>query len=124
MNDKIEINTLKFGAIINLIMAIAGWCAYYLSNSQALLLDGNFSFLAFISTLIAIKISSIKQNKSEVFPFGHFVYESLYSLLKGVMIVGILLVALTENISKIIHYLDGKETFVLNTSVKIGRAHV
>ncbi|NOR79333.1 MAG: cation transporter, partial [Methyloprofundus sp.] len=76
-------------------MAFSGWLAYYLSYSQALLLDGNFSFIIFLTTLVAIKISAIKSRRTKLFPFGQFVYEALYSLLKGVMIIGMLLAALT-----------------------------
>lgn len=117
MHQNIEQKSLSIGAIVNLIMAFSGWYAYHLSSSQALLLDGNFSFLAFISTLVAIKISLIKSNKSETFPFGYFVYESLYTLIKGVMIVIILVVASIDNISKIAHYFDGETVETLNTNI-------
>jgi len=55
--NTIEQQALKYGAAVNLIMAFAGWRAYYLSRSQALFLDGNFSFLMFISLFVAIRIS-------------------------------------------------------------------
>lgn len=116
-NNKIEKHALIVGAIINFIMALSGWFAYHLSNSQALLLDGNFSFIIFLSTLVAIKISSIKSNKTELFPFGQFVYEALYSLLKGVMIIGMLLVAFTDNVSKIFHFINAGKATLLNTEV-------
>lgn len=116
-DNTIEKRSLIVGAVINLIMALSGWSAYYLSNSQALLLDGNFSFIVFLSTLVAINISSIKSKKTKLFPFGQFVYEALYSFLKGIMIIGMLLVAFTDNLSKIFHFLNGKETSLLNTEV-------
>lgn len=116
-NNIIEKRALIVGSTINLIMALSGWLAYYYSQSQALLLDGNFSFIVFITTLVAIKISSIKSNRTELFPFGLFVYEALYSLLKGVMIIGMLLMALTDNVSRIFHYIGGEETRLLNTEV-------
>ena len=116
-NNIIEKRALIVGAVINFIMALSGWLAYYFSHSQALLLDGNFSFIVFLTTLVAIKISSIKSNRTELFPFGLFVYEALYSLLKGVMIVGMLLMALTDNVSRILHYLSGEEASLLNTEV-------
>ena len=107
------------GAAINLVMALSGWLAYYLSNSQALLLDGNFSFIIFLSILVAIKITSIKSKRTELFPFGQFVYEALYSLLKGVMIIGMLLVALTDNVTKIFHFINGQKASILNTEVLV-----
>jgi len=102
---------------VNLIMALAGWLAYYLSNSQALFLDGNFSFLMFISMFIAIKVSAIKMKKTEIFPYGQFIYESLYSLLKGLMISGVLLVTFVQNSSAIFHFLNGQKTQPLETGI-------
>lgn len=113
----IEQQALKYGAAMNLIMAFAGWSAYYLSSSQALFLDGNFSFLMFVSLFVAIKISSIKEERTELFPYGQFVYEALYSLLKGVMITGVLLVSFIQNMAGIFHFLGGGEARVLNTNV-------
>lgn len=116
-SHSIEKRTLLIGAFINLIMAFSGWIAYYLSNSQALLLDGNFSFVIFLSLLVAIKVSAIKSIKSDLFPFGQFVFESLYSLVKGVLIVGVLLVALTDNTSKIFHFINGQEIQPIKTNI-------
>lgn len=117
MHQKIEQKSLSVGAVINLIMAFSGWYAFYLSNSQSLLLDGNFSFLAFVSTIVAIRISLIKSRTSEIFPFGYFVYESLYTMIKGVMIVIILVIASISNISKIIHYFEGETVAILSTNI-------
>jgi len=115
--NTIEQQSLKYGAAVNLTMALAGWLAYYLSRSQALFLDGNFSFLMFISLFVAIRISAIKEKRTELFPYGQFVYEALYSLLKGIMITGVLLVAFIQNSSAIVHFLAGQETKEVNTTV-------
>ena len=112
----IEQQTLKTGAAIYLIMAVAGWLAYYLSNSQALFLDGNFSFLMFVSLFVAIKISAVKAKKTKLFPYGQFVYEALYALLKGIMITGVLLVSFIQNTAAILHFMDGGEVTPLNTN--------
>ena len=116
-SNVIEQQALKYGAAINLVMALAGWLAYYLSRSQALFLDGNFSFLMFVSLFVAIRISAIKAQKTELFPYGQFVYEALYSLLKGIMISGVLLVSFVQNVATVFHFLGGGEVHVLNTKV-------
>lgn len=116
-NVSIEKKALVVGSIINLLMACSGWLAYYFSNSQAILLDGNFSFIAFFITLIAIRISTIKAKTSATFPFGQYVYEALFSFAKGIMIIGVLLVALIMSISRISHFLNGAPTDALNTGV-------
>ncbi len=115
--NSVEQQALKYGAAINLVMALAGWLAYYLSRSQALFLDGNFSFLMFVSLFVAIRISAIKEKRTELFPYGQFVYEALYSLLKGIMISGVLLVSFIQNAATILHFIGGGEAKVLNTRV-------
>ena len=116
-HNTIEQQALKFGTAMNLTMAAAGWLAFYLSGSQALLLDANFSFLMFLSLAVAIRISAVKAEKTELFPYGQFVYEALYSLLKGVMISGVLLVSFIQNSAAILHFLAGGEVATLNTQV-------
>tara|TARA_B110000196_G_scaffold309261_1_gene310728 strand:- start:4154 stop:4885 length:732 start_codon:yes stop_codon:yes gene_type:complete len=57
----------------------------------------------------------IKSKSTEIFPFGQYVYEALFSFGKGLMVIGILLVALIMSISRISHYLNGSPVDVLNT---------
>lgn len=111
----VEKKALYASAAINLMMAFSGWLAYHYSNSQAILLDGNYSFIAFFITLIAIRITLIKTKLTETFPFGQYVYEALFSFGKGLMVIGILLVALIMSISRISHYSNGSPVDVLNT---------
>ena len=49
MKEKIERNAIIIGVVVCLIMAIAGWLTYYFSKSEAMFLDGNFSFLGGVS---------------------------------------------------------------------------
>ncbi len=118
-NSTIEKRALYVGAVLNVIMAVAGWGAYALSQSQALLLDGNFSFVAFVSTLVAVKIAAVKANKSATFPFGQFVYEALYSFVLGLLTVGIILAALVQNSIKIIEYVKGEQFVPIQSSILI-----
>lgn len=80
--EKIEGRALVVGIIVNLIMAIAGWTTYYFSKSEAVLLDGNFSVIVSITTLIAMIIAKRKYIKTKNFPFGSYVYESFFVLFK------------------------------------------
>ncbi|OAN18539.1 hypothetical protein A3K86_06530 [Photobacterium jeanii] len=112
---KIERQSLLVGTSANLIMALSGWATFYLSGSEAMLLDGNFSFIMFLSSIAALKISAIKAQRSTTFPFGLFVSEALYSLVKGLLIGGVLLTAITGNLGKIFKYFEGAELQVLKT---------
>lgn len=113
MQQSIEIKALWVGVLLNLIMAIAGWYTYYLSYAEAILLDGNFSFVLCIGSLLALQIMRIKNRSSETFPYGLYFNEALYSLLKAMVVFGVIIMALTENSVKIFHYFNGQSIQVL-----------
>lgn len=107
--DKKEKHALLFGAAANFIMAAVAWIAYYYSNSEAVFLDGNYSFIIFLGILVALKISVVKTHKTETFPHGKFFYESLYSLIKGSMILGILLMSMATAVIHITMFFTGRK---------------
>ena len=107
--DRVEKRTLRITVVANLIMATAGWITYDLTGSQAMLLDGNFSFVLAIATIIAIYISKNKHKKTKTFPFGSYVYEAAFVLSKGLLILGIIIVAFLQNSIKIIDYFQGEK---------------
>ncbi|WP_298536697.1 cation transporter [uncultured Algibacter sp.] len=112
--EKIEIKGLKAGVFANILMAIAGWYAYSITNSEALFLDGNFSFIAALSTIVAIMIVKIKHKRTEVFPFGRYFHESFFVFFKGLLILGVTIGALFQNVIKIIDYTNGEKFQTLN----------
>lgn len=116
MKEKIERNAIIIGVVVCLIMAIAGWLTYYFSKAEAMLLDGNFSFLGALATLLALKISSIKTKTSRTYPFGQFVYESLYSLFIGLVTAGVILASIAANVLKIVGYFQGEKYSTIDTS--------
>jgi len=106
--DQIESSALKIGVFINLIMAIAGWVAYSLTGSEALLLDGNFSFISTVTTIGAIIIIYKKHKRTSVFPYGRYFYESFFTLSKGILILGLIIAALFQNVIKVLSFIDGE----------------
>ena len=104
---SIEKSALIIGAIANVIMAFIAWLTYYYSNSEAILLDGNYSFILFLGILAAIKITAIRGIKTKTFPLGQFFYEALYSFVKGLMILGVILMAVITSLVRIISYFFG-----------------
>ena len=106
--DNIENKALKGGIFISFLMAIAGWLTYYFSGSDAMLLDGNFSFISVFAGLVALVVSKNKHQKTKTFPFGSYVYEALFVLIKGILILGVILVSGLQNSLKIIAYLEGR----------------
>ena len=117
MNNRIERVALVIGAVVGMVMAAAGWVAYYLSGAEVLLLDGNFSFIGVLATLLAVVISLIKTRTSRTYPFGQFVYEPTYSLIIGLLTVGVIVVAVAGNATKIVDYFQGERFPAIDTSV-------
>ncbi|MGF1720712.1 cation transporter [Vibrio kyushuensis] len=120
MNNNIaaiEKRALLIGVIANLIMAISGWVAFNLSGSEALLLDGNMSFILFITAIVALKIAKIKSMKSDAFPFGLYVTEALYTFMKGLLLLGVVISAIVTNSSKVLSYLQGNEIALIKTGI-------
>lgn len=61
----------------------------------------------FLGVLVALKIATVKARKTKTFPLGQFFYESLYGFIKGLMILGVLLMSVTTAIARIIMYFTG-----------------
>lgn len=117
MNDRIERNAIVVAALAGMAMAVAGWFAYHVSGAEVLLLDGNFSFIGVLATLLALWISRVKATVSETYPFGKFVYEPTYALLIALLTLGVIVVALAGNATKIAGYLQGGRYPAVDTSV-------
>ncbi len=108
-NNIIEHKAIIVAVVANTVMALAAYYFYYLTGSESLLLDGNFSFIAALVSMISVYLSKVKSKRTETFPFGLYLYESLFVFFKGLILLGIILLAVFQNVSKIIHYLKGDQ---------------
>ncbi|MFC4994530.1 cation transporter [Rubritalea tangerina] len=109
-NSQHEEASLKWAMIGNIFMGIAGVTASYLSNSDALLIDGLYSLVNFASALVAMKVAkNVQQMPNPEFPYGYYANESLYVLFRSLVLMGILLFACFGALDKIFHYLSGGE---------------
>lgn len=107
--DAVEKKALWVTVAANLIMAVAGWITFEKTGSQAILLDGNFSFVLAIATLIAIFISKHKHKKTPTFPYGSYVYEAAFVMTKGLLMLGIIIMAFFQNAVKIMEFFKGEK---------------
>lgn len=105
--EQVESRAIAIGAMANLVMAVAAWVTYYLSNSEAILLDGNYSFILFLGMLTALRVARVKALRSETFPLGQFFYEALYALTKGLMLLGVVTMAAVTSVVRIVLYNTG-----------------
>ena len=98
MNQKkIELKSLIVSSVVNFIMAVAGIVVFYITNLQALFLDGVFSLIAFISTIMAIVFSITSKKKNKSYPTGMFFLEPLYGIIKAILMFVLLATSLYES---------------------------
>lgn len=103
--SNIEAKAMKNILVAYLVMATVGIATFVFSNSEAVLIDGVFNFISAFSMLVGIKISKlVTQKPTKSLPFGFAMYETLYTIFKGLMIFGVLILAGSSNIMKIYDY--------------------
>ena len=91
-------------------MALAGIAAAYASHSDAILVDGLYSGVNFVSAIIAAQVSqSLLKPADRRYPFGYDAYEALYVKYRTLVLMGIMAFAAIGAISKIVRYLTGGE---------------
>jgi len=111
----IERKALLVGALTYLIMGAFGWYTFYLSNSDAMLLDGNYNMVNAIASFVGYYVVKIRYRKTKTFPWGQFIYESLYAIIKGILILGILTAAFWENSVKVYDFFVKGKIYEVNT---------
>ena len=98
MNQKkTELKSLIVSSVVNGIMALSGIAVYIITNLQALFLDGFFSLIAFISTIMAIVFSKTSKKKNKSYPTGMFFLEPLYGIIKAILMFALLAFSLYES---------------------------
>ncbi len=104
----IERQSLEVGKWGSLAMAVAGVLAAYFSRADALLIDGLYSGLNFVSAIIAAKIStSVLKPADQRYPFGYGAYEALYVKFRALVLLGIIVFAVFGAVQKIVTYVAG-----------------
>ncbi|MGI9244210.1 MAG: cation transporter, partial [Verrucomicrobiales bacterium] len=105
---RYERRSLITGMWANLVMGAAGITASQLSNSDALMVDGLYSGVNFVSAIIAMRVAnSILKPADKKMPFGYDANESLYILFRSLVLLGILTFAGFTSLRKIITYANG-----------------
>lgn len=103
---QIEKRSLDLGKWVNLFMGVAGIVAAFLSNADALLLDGLFSGVNFLSALVAARVAvSITREPDASRPFGYEIDEAVYVMFRSLVLLGIILMALIGAFDKVLAYL-------------------
>ncbi|VWL85602.1 cation transporter [Oceanivirga miroungae] len=104
MNNKSEKKALLFGVLINIIMGIAGIYMYFITDIDALFLDGSFSLISAIGCIFAIIITKYSNVKTKRFPYGLNFLEPLYASIKGIFILSLIIAAGISAITKLYNF--------------------
>ena len=109
--NKFEKQSLVIARWANLVMAIAGVLTAWLSHADALLVDGLYSGVNFLSSLVAARVGeSVMLPATKTHPFGYYLDEAIYITFRSMILLGILLFATVSAISKILAYIAGNDT--------------
>ena len=96
-------------------MAAAGVWAAVLSDSQAILVDGLFSLIGFAAAVVARKVSrDIARRPDRIRPFGYGAHESIFTTLRALTLLGLVLFGIGDAIWNIVSYLGGTDPTPIN----------
>ena len=117
MNQKqIENRALGVTIFVNAIIAVSGIVVYFLTDLQTLFLDGFFSLIALVSTIMAMLISKLSKKKTKYYPNGLYFFEPLYAVFKSVLMVVLMVVALVTASQVAYDYFVYGKGQVMNTA--------
>ncbi|EOB1205598.1 cation diffusion facilitator family transporter [Photobacterium damselae] len=99
----LEKRYLLFSALCNLLVGVVGVIIALKSSSQAILLDALFNLSYFATGLFTIKVAYLVTiENDDRFPYGYGYFEPLVNAIKGILVLGVSLMALFGSIEAII----------------------
>jgi cation diffusion facilitator family transporter len=113
--NKLEKRALNFSVWGNVFMVAIGVGFAIVSASDAIMLDGLYSFIHLLIALLTLRVSKLVMRPSnDEYPFGYWMYEPMINLAKGLMIITLLALALFNAFASL--YSGGNEV-VLNMAI-------
>lgn len=92
---KLEKRFLIISALGNLLVGCVGILVAAVSSSQAILLDGLFNLIYLATALFTIKVATlVARGDDERFPYGYAFFESLINGIKGLLMLGVSIMAM------------------------------
>ncbi len=94
---------LRFSTAGNLVIGLVGVMVAFVSHSQAIMLDGVFNLIYFVTGLFTLKVARLViRGDDERFPVGYGFFEPLINGIKGLMVLGISVMALIGAVEALI----------------------
>ncbi|MGB3293895.1 MAG: cation transporter [Phormidesmis sp.] len=98
-----ESRAIKLTIFGNLGMAIVGLTFAIITHSEAILLDGLFSLIAFAIALLTQKVSNlVTRSGNQRYPFGYAIFEPLLNLKKGLLVAVVCVYALISAVEALL----------------------
>ena len=117
-SSRVERQALLISAAGNLFIGVVGILFAVFSKSQAILLDGLFNLTYFASGLFTLKVAKIVlQGDDERFPMGYGFFEPLINGIKGVLVLGVSIMAIVGAIQAL---LSGGRTIAPGAAIAYG----
>lgn len=102
--DKTEVFALRLSIIGYFAMGSLGVVFFLLTRSEAIMLDGVYSFVSFIGAILAARVARLVEIPgSETFQFGYAHFEPLLNTVRGLLILLLCGFALFSAIDALMH---------------------
>jgi cation diffusion facilitator family transporter len=99
-----EARALRLSLFGYVFMAALGITFYFLTSSEAILLDGVYSLLSFFMALMAGRVAKLVESEdSESFHFGYGHFEPMLNALRGFFILLLCAIALVSAVYALLH---------------------
>lgn len=96
---KLEKHALGLSAAAALVVGMMGITFALVTNARAILLDGLFNISYFATALLTLRIAQmVARPDDDRFPFGYGYFEALINAFKGLLILGVSLIALFDSL--------------------------
>lgn len=113
-----EKRALTASALGSLIIGCVGVTFALFAHSRAIALDGIFNIVYFVTGLVTLKVAKlVLRGDDEEFPAGYSFFEPLVNGLKGVIVLGVSLMAFFEAIGSV---LDGGRVIDIGPAMGYG----
>ncbi len=111
---RLERRAMILSMIGNLFMGAVGVYAAYLSNSQAILMDGLFSLVGFTAAFLGMRVAAnANRQPNKLRPFGYAADEALFVTFRSLTLIGLVLFAMTNAGLAILNYINGHQPAAL-----------
>jgi cation diffusion facilitator family transporter len=98
-----ETRVLVVSTVAALMLGVIALVVALATGSAAILLDGAFNLCFFVTALVTLRVAQLLQLPDDRrYPFGYVQFEPLINMLKGLLILGVNLVALIDALFTIV----------------------